>query len=197
MPTAKSEIDVYFAGAERWPAELAELRRILLDINLAEDWKWRQPCYTFQKKNIAIIGELNEGAAIGFFKGALLDDPDHVLQPSGPNTRSARDIRFSDVEQIRTMEPTLRALVAAAIEVERSGQQFDFSERDDVPMPDELRDRLERDPGLKAAFEALTPGRKRAYCLLIGQAKQSSTRAGRVEKYAPKILDGLGPQEWG
>jgi len=194
--TVSSDVAAYFEGLTRWREELLALRRIALDCGLTEDWKWRQPCYTFERKNVVIIGELSDACAIGFFKGALLADPAGVLDKSGPNTRAARDARFTSVAEIEAMESRLRELIEQAIEVEKAGLQFDFSDRDDIAMPDELRSRLDRDPALKAAFDTLTPGRRRAYLIVISGAKLSKTRTARVEKYVPKIMDGLGPQEW-
>ncbi len=172
------------------------LRTIALDAGLTETWKWKQPCYVFEKHNVVIIGTLQEGAVMGFFKGALLKDPEGILAPSGPNTRAARDIRFASLDEINSVRETLGAYLQEAIEIEKAGLAVDFSDRDDVPMPEELQERLDGDSRLREAFEALTPGRQRAYRLVIGDAKQAKTRSERVDKYVPKIMDGIGPNEW-
>ncbi len=174
-----------------WPEELRELRRIVLECGLEEAYKWSQPCYLFQKKNILLITALKEHAAIAFFKGALLADPRGILLAPGPNSQSARQLRFTRVKDILEMEPVLKAYIYEAIEVEKMGLKVDFKKNPES-MPEELRNTFEEIPGLKAAFEALTPGRQRGYMLYFSQAKQSKTRRDRIEKYLKKIFQGKG-----
>lgn len=192
---ATDQINDYLATQSEWREELTALRQIALDAGLSEAWKWRQPCFTWEGHNVCIIGTLSHACVIGFFKGALLEDPTNLLAPPGPNTRSAKDARFTSLDQIRAAEPTLRNLIAQATAVEQAGLQVDFSDRDDIPVPEELTARIDSDPGFAAAWDALTPGRKRAYCLTIGQAKQPKTRLARIDKYAAKIHQGLGPND--
>ena len=185
-----ADVDDFLAAATRWHDEAATLRTILLGCKLDEAVKWGKPCYSHEGNNIAIVQPFKDFLALMFFKGALLDDPRGVLEEQGQNTRSARRVRFTSVAQVRKLRPTVRALVRAAIEVEKQGKT--------VPKPtklvlvEELRARLDRDPELRAAFEQLTPGRQRAYHLDISGAKQSKTRLARIDKHAPRILAGKG-----
>lgn len=168
------------------------MRKILLDSHLTEELKWRQPCYTFQKKNIVIIQGFKEYCALMFFKGALLKDPRGILHKPGENTQAARQIRFTDVREIVKMEPVLRSYIQEAIKVEKAGLTVNFKKPSDFIIPEEFQNKLDEVPGLKTAFHALTPGRQRAYILYFSAAKQSRTRASRVEKSMRQILKGKG-----
>ena len=185
-----SEVDAYIQHAEKWPHVLAELRPILLGSGLTEEIKWGKPCYSHEGKNILILQEMNGFLALMFFKGALLVDAEDVLEEQGPNTRSARRIRFSSVEDVARLASTVAAYIEEAIDVEQAGLQVDPAP--ELVLVEELQNRLDQDPALKAAFDALTPGRQREYNLHISGAKQATTRHARVEKYAEKILDGKG-----
>jgi len=187
------DVDAIVAAATKWPEEMAALRKVLLTTGLTEEVKWRQACYSLDGKNIVIMGEMNAGLTLGFFKGELLDDPDGVLVDNGPNSRSVRRLFFTSVAQVRQMAPTVRRLVDNAVAVEEAGLTVG-----PAPEPElvaELVAELDADPALRAAFEALTPGRRRAYNIYFGDAKQSATRTSRVRKYAPKILAGKGLQD--
>ncbi len=184
------KVDAYIERSEQWPEEMACLRPTLLGCGLTEEIKWGKPCYSHEGRNIAIIQEMKEFLALMFFKGALLDDPGGVLEDQGPNSRSARRIRFTSVEDVDRLSPTVTALVAEAIEVEAAG--LEVGPAPELVLADELQARLDRDPDLRAAFRALTPGRQREYNLHFSDAKQATTREARVEKYAPKILEGKG-----
>lgn len=175
-----------------WPEELIKLREILLACGLTEEVKWGVPCYTFEKKNIAIMSAFKEYAALSFFKGALLKDNHGLLDKPGENTQSARLIRFTNVNEIVKMEPVLKDYIHEAIEVEKAGLKVDFKGADEYSIPEEFQKKMDEMPALKEAFEALTPGRQKAYLLYFSGAKQSKTREARVEKYIPKILEGIG-----
>ena len=183
-------VDEYLECSEQWPDEIAALREVLLGCGLNETIKWGKPCYTHGGGNIVIVQEFKDFLALMFFKGALLDDPDGVLEPQGPNSRSAQRMCFASVDDVTQSAQTIEAYITKAIEVEESG-----AEVGPAPEPElvgELRERLDRDPTLAEAFEALTPGRRRAYNLHFADAKQSKTRAARVERHAPRILEGKG-----
>lgn len=184
------DVDDYIARSQQWPAEIAALRPILLERGLIEEIKWRKPCYSSGGKNIAILQEMNGFLALMFFKGALLDDPAGVLEAQGPNSRSARRMTFTSVDDVERMAATVAAYVDAAITVETAG--LDVGPAPELVLVDELQARLDADSALQAAFEALTPGRQREYHLHVSSAKQSTTRTSRVEKLVPKILDGKG-----
>lgn len=184
------DVDAYIAASEQWPEEMAALRPVLLDCGLTEEIKWRQPCYSHEGRNIVIFQEMKEFLALMFFKGALLTDPEGVLEEQGPNSRSARRIRFSSVEDVARLAPTVRAYIDEARSVEEAGQEV--GPAPELVLAEELQRRLDGDRALKAAFETLTPGRQREYNLYFSGAKQAKTREARVEKYAPRILDGKG-----
>jgi len=184
------QVDAYIARSQMWPEEMTALRPILLGCGLTEEIKWGKPCYGHEGKNIAIMQEMKDFLALMFFKGALLSDPDGVLEKQGPNSRSALRIQFTTVDDVARLGDTVTAYIAEAIDVEEAG--LEVSPAPDLVLVDELQHRLEDDPALRAAFEALTPGRQREYNLYISDAKQATTREARVEKCAPKILDGKG-----
>ena len=173
-----------------WPEEMAGLRPTLLGCGLTEEIKWGQPCYGHGGKNIAILQEMKEFLALMFFKGALLNDPEGVLEEQGPSSRSARRIRFTSVEDVARLAGTVRAFIGEAIAVEEAGLKV--GPAPELLLVEELQSRLDQDPALKAAFQALTPGRRREYNLYFSGAKQATTRAARVERYVAKILDGKG-----
>jgi uncharacterized protein YdeI (YjbR/CyaY-like superfamily) len=184
------EVDAYIERSDTWPQEITRLRPILVGRGLTEALKWGKPCYGNDGKNIAIVQEMKDFLSLMFFKGALLSDPHGVLEEQGPNSRSARRIRFTSVDQVDQLADVVAAYVDEAIEVEASGREV--GPAPELVLADELGDRLDHDPALRAAFEALTPGRQREYNLHISGAKQASTRSARVEKLAPRILAGKG-----
>jgi uncharacterized protein YdeI (YjbR/CyaY-like superfamily) len=175
-----------------WPEELARLRLLLLHCGLTEELKWSVPCYTFQQQNIIILAAFKEYCALSFFKGALLQDTHGLLEKPGEHTQSGRIIKFTSVRDIEALESTLEAYIYEAIEVEKAGLKVDFNKSSELLIPEELQQKLDAIPDLKAAFEALTPGRQRGYLLYFTAPKQAKTRAARVEKYMPRILQGMG-----
>lgn len=189
-----SKVDRYLSKAEKWQEEMEQLRTICLDCGLTEALKWGKPCYTFQESNIAIIQPFKESCALMFFKGVLLEDPNDILEKPGENSRIARRIPFTSVQEIVEMEPILKSYIDEAIEAEKAGLEVDVEEKTE-PIPEELQKKLDENPDLKTAFEALTPGRQRGYILHFSGAKQSKTRERRVEKCIPKILNGKGLHE--
>lgn len=185
-----TDLDSAFLTAKKWRQEGMQLRAILLDCGLREERKWAKPCYTADGKNIAIIQRMNDYLALMFFKGALLADPQGVLRAQGENSRWARRMEFASMNAVASGEPTLRAYVQEAIEVERAG--LTLPEPPGLVLVDELRSRLAADTALNAAFTSLTPGRQRGYNLFFSAPKQSATRQNRIDKYVPKILAGKG-----
>jgi len=192
MNGTNPKVDFYFNKAKKWQEEIEKLRSIALDCGLAEELKWGCPCYTWQGNNIVLIHTFKEYCAFLFFKGALLSDADGILVQQTENVQSARQVRFTNSDEIVEMTATLKAYIHEAIEVEKAGLKVEFKKTDEFRMPDEFRYKLDRIPALKTAFEALTPGRQKGYLLYFSQAKQSKTREARVEKYIPQILDGKG-----
>lgn len=186
------KVDAYLSKAKKWQEEMGKLRTICLDCGLTEELKWGAPCYTFQKSNVAIIGAFKEYCALSFFKGALLKDPNDILVKPGENTRAVRMVRFTNVREIIEMEPILKAYINEAIEVEKAGLKVNFTKSRELIIPEELQNKFDEIPALKAAFDALTPGRQREYVLYFSAAKQSKTRESRVERHMQQILDGKG-----
>ena len=191
MPTTP-RLDRYFQRTRTWRAEKQRLRAILLDFPLAEELKWREPCYTYQGANVVILAGFRHTCDLGFFKGSLLDNPHGLLIPPGPHSQASRQLRFTSVEDIEDKEPIIRATIENAIGVERAGLRVDFRQKRELELVAELLAKMESDAEFKAAFEALTPGRQRGYNLFFGAAKQSKTRAARIEKHAARILEGKG-----
>jgi uncharacterized protein YdeI (YjbR/CyaY-like superfamily) len=192
MNRTNSKVDFYFTKAKQWQEEFRKLRTIILDCQLTEELKWGQPCYTFQKSNIVLIHGFKEYCALLFFKGALLKDADGILIQQTENVQSARQIRFTNVQEIVQMEPILKAYIHEAIEVEKAGLKVTLKKTSDFTIPEEFQKELDAIPALKTAFAALTPGRQRAYIFYFSGAKQSKTRESRVEKCMRQILDGKG-----
>ena len=192
MNRMNPEVEFYFKKAEKWQEEFAKLRMIILGCPLTEELKWGCPCYTFQKKNIVLIHGFKEYCALLFFKGALLKDADGILIQQTENVQSARQIRFTDVREIVEMETILKAYIYTAIEVEKAGLKVNFKKTTEFIIPEEFQKKLDEIPALKTAFDALTPGRQRAYILYFSAPKQSKTRESRVEKCMQQILNGKG-----
>ncbi len=186
------QVDGYIRKSEQWQAELRQLRSILLGAGLTEEVKWRVPCYTFQGGNVAFIGRFKTACVLSFVKGALLRDDRRILIQQTEHSQSVRVVRFADVDAIVALEPVLGAYLAEAIEAERCGAKVALKTTSEFAVPDEFRAKLARVPALRAAFAALTPGRQRGYLLHFATAKQSKTRAARVEKCVQRIMDGKG-----
>ena len=192
MNRTNPKVDFYFNKAEKWQEEIKKLRTIILDCQLTEELKWGVPCYTFQNSNIALIHVFKEYCAILFVKGALLKDTNGILIQQTENVQAARQIRFTNVREIVEMEPILKAYVSEAVEVEKAGLKVNYKKATEFAVPEEFINKLEEVPGLQDAFEALTPGRQRAYLLYFSAPKQSKTRESRIEKCLQQILDGKG-----
>jgi uncharacterized protein YdeI (YjbR/CyaY-like superfamily) len=186
------KVDAYLRKATKWQEELEKLRMILLDCQLTEELKWGKPCYAFQKGNIIVILPLKEHCALLFFKGGLLNDANGILIKPGENTEAGRQIRFTNVREIVEMETILKAYIYEAIEVEKAGLKVNFKKITEFIIPEEAQNKLDEIPALKTAFDALTPGRQRAYVFYFSAPKQSKTRESRVEKCMQQILNGKG-----
>ena len=191
MNKMNTKVDIYLSKAKKWQEELEKLRMIILDCQLTEELKWGKPCYTFQESNIVIIQGFKEYCALMFCKGALLNDPNGILEKPGENTQASRRIPFTNVREIVEMEPILKAYIYEAIEAEKAGLEVNFKKNPE-PIPKEFQNKLDEIPALKTAFYALTPGRQRAYILYFSATKQSKTRESRVEKCMRQILNGKG-----
>lgn len=189
-------VDFYFTKVKKWQEELKALRPIILGCGLTEELKWGVPSYTFENDknsgNIVLIHAFKDYCAVLFFKGALLKDAKGILVQQTKNVQSARQIRFTSVQQISELTATLKTYIAEAIDVEKAGLKMPKKATTEFAMPEEFQAKLDASPALKAAFEALTPGRQRGYLLHFAAAKQAKTRTARVEKYMPQILNGKG-----
>lgn len=186
------KVDWYFAKAEKWQKEVEKMRMIALECGLMEELKWGVPSYCHQKSNIVLIHTFKDYCAFLFFKGVLLKDTHGILIQQTENVQAARQIRFTSLEQIEELEAVLKAYIFEAIEVEKAGLKVPIKKTTAFEMVEEFKVKLDENTNLKNAFEALTPGRQRAYLLYFSQAKQAKTREARVEKYIPIILEGKG-----
>jgi uncharacterized protein YdeI (YjbR/CyaY-like superfamily) len=192
MPIPNLKADVYTRKPGQWQEAFQQLRAILLGTELAEDFKWGHPCYTFNGQNVVLMHGFKEYCALLFMKGALMQDPEEILVQQTENVQSARQIRFTSAQQITRMKKVLKAYIDNAIEVEQSGAKVTFKSTEEFELPEEFERKLEDMPQLRTAFEDLTPGRQRAYLLHFSSAKQARTRESRIEKCIPFILSGKG-----
>lgn len=192
MNAMNPKVDFFFSKAKNWQEEVARLRKIVLDCGLTEELKWGNPCYTFEGSNIVLIHVFKEYCALLFFKGALLNDAAGILVQQTENVQAARQIRFTSVRQISELEKKVKAYIYEAIEVEKKGLKVVLKKTTEFNMPEEFQQQLVERPDLKTAFEALTPGRQRAYLLYFSAPKQSKTRVSRIEKSIEQILEGKG-----
>jgi uncharacterized protein YdeI (YjbR/CyaY-like superfamily) len=192
MNRMNPKVDFFFDKAKKWQEEFETLRMIVLNCGLSEELKWGVPCYTFEKSNIVLMHGFKEYCALLFFKGALLKDARGVLIQQTKNVQAARQIRFSNVREIVKLRPTLKAYIHEAIDVEKAGLKVSLKKTTEFKVPEEFQNKLDEFPALKTAFDALTPGRQRAYLLYFSAPKQSRTREARIEKSMQQILNGKG-----
>src|SRR5450759_272016 len=192
MNNMNPKVDFYFIKEKKWQEEIEKLRTIILDCQLTEELKWGVPTYTFQKSNVVLIHVFKEYCALLFVKGALLHDAKGILITQTENVQAARQIRFTNVQEIVEMETILKAYIYEAIEVEKAGLKVNYKKATEFSIPDEFQNKLDENPALETAFDALTPGRQRAYLLYFSAPKQSKTRESRVEKWLRQILNGKG-----
>jgi uncharacterized protein YdeI (YjbR/CyaY-like superfamily) len=192
MNTMNPKVDFFFNKTGKWQEGFVKLRKIILDCGLTEELKWGCPCYTFQKNNIVLIHGFKEYCAILFIKGVLLNDANGILIQQTKNVQAGRQIRFTNVREIVEMETILKTYIYEAIEVEKAGLNVNFKKTTEFIIPEEFQNKLAEIPALKTAFDALTPGRQRAYIFYFSAPKQSKTRESRVEKCIQQILNGKG-----
>lgn len=186
------KVDIFLSKSDKWREEFEALRTIVLECGLTEELKWGQPCYSFNKSNIAIIQGFKEYCALLFFKGALLSNTDGLLIRQTDHVQSARQIRFTSPKEIWMVKQEIKNYIFEAIEVEKAGLKVEMKKTSDFEVAEEFQQKLKALPALRIAFEALTPGRQRAYLFHFSEAKQSKTRSARIEKYIPQILSGKG-----
>lgn len=186
------KLDAFFTKAKKWQAEMKQLRAIVLSCPLTEDLKWGKPCYSFQDQNVVLIVPFKTTCALLLCKGALLKDPHGILIKPGEHTQAARQIRFTSVRDIVEKKLILKAYLENAVAAEKAGLQVDYKEKTALAPPEEFQRQLAGNPALKAAFEALTPGRRRMYNIHFSAPKQSQTRESRIKKCIPQILKGKG-----
>lgn len=186
------KVDEFLDKAPKWQLEMKKLRMIVLDCMLTEEFKWKQPCYTFNNSNVLIIGGFKDYCLISFLKGSLLKDDNGLLIKPGEHSQSGRYMKFTNTHEIETIESILKAYIFEAIEVEKTGVKVNFKPVSDYSIPEELTTIFTENSAFKLAFEALTPGRQKAYILYFSAPKQSKTRVSRIEKYMNQIFEGKG-----
>ncbi|WP_421765044.1 YdeI/OmpD-associated family protein [Ekhidna sp.] len=174
---------------------MEHLRSMLLETELKEEFKWSQPCYTLNGKNVLILTAFKDYCCLAFFKGSLMRDPLKILVAPGEHSQVARQLRFNKTEEVKANHDSIKQYIQQAIDLEKAGVQIDFKEKNELVFPEELIRKWKEDPTFKKAFEALTPGRKRSWNLHFSSAKQSSTRSARIEKARPRIFEGKGWNE--
>lgn len=187
-----SKVEAFMEREKNWQDEFVLLREIIRECDLEEDYKWMHPCYTLNGKNVVLIHGFKEYCAILFHKGALLKDPENFLIQQTKNVQAARQLRFTNVEEIKAQRATIKSYIEEALELEKSGAKVTLKKTEEYEMPIELTEALDGNANLKEAFYNLTPGRQRQYIYHISQAKREATRRSRVEKYIDHILDGKG-----
>jgi uncharacterized protein YdeI (YjbR/CyaY-like superfamily) len=187
----KSAVEQFIKKSDQWQDEMVELHAILLKSNLEENIKWNLPCYTHEGRNIVIIQPFKASLGLMFFKGTFLKDAKNIMIDNGPNSQSARRLEFGSLQEIKKLAPSIKAYIKEAIALEESGQKVEVK-KTTLVLPDELKKMFTKNSELKKAFNALTPGRQRAYVLHFSSAKQSSTRQSRIEKCIPQIMAGKG-----
>jgi len=186
------KITLYISKAKKWQAEMEQLRAILLACKLNEELKWGKPCYSFQETNLFIIQAFKDNCALGFFKGSLLKDESNLLTKPGENTQAGRMIRFKNLQEIIKIKVILKSYINEAIAAEKNGLKIETNKNTELVLPEELQYKFKKNPSFKKAFNALTPGRQRAYNMFFSAAKQAATRETRIEKYTNQILSGKG-----
>ncbi|MEY4629652.1 MAG: hypothetical protein RLZZ595_1978 [Bacteroidota bacterium] len=187
-----AEVDQFFASLKSGKEELGLLRKLLLESHLKEEFKWKQPCYTYKGKNVIIVASLKDHVMISFFKGALLTDKEGLLDKPGDHTQSARIIRFYTLDEVKKTSQQIKTFIKEAIKIEETGKQVEKDESFFIEKPSELVGHFNKDKKFDKAFHQLTPGRQRAYLIFFSAAKQSETRISRIEKYKDRILKGFG-----
>lgn len=187
-----SEVDQFLSKAKKWKDEMTLLRSIVLDCNLTESYKWMHPCYTLNGSNIVLIHQFKEYCALLFFKGVLIKDTQKILIQQTKNVQDRRQLRFTSLEEIELLGSTIKKYIMEAIKIEQTGLKVAFKKTEAFEIPNELKQRFQKMPTLKTAFESLTPGRQRAYLLFFSSAKQAQTREARIDKYSKQILSGKG-----
>ncbi|ENE8185250.1 YdeI family protein [Listeria monocytogenes] len=186
------KVDAFLNKPSKWQAEFKTLRDIAIGFELEEELKWGKPCYAINGSNVFLIHGFKNYCALLFMKGALLHDPENILVQQTGNVQAGRQIRFTNLQEILDQKEILKKYIQNAIEVEKAGLEVELKPREETPIPEELLAKFEEMPALQTAFEALTPGRQKAYLLYFAAPKQSKTRVSRIEKYEATILDGLG-----
>lgn len=186
------KVDFYFTKEKKWQKEIEQLRTIVLDCNLSETLKWGSPCYTYEDGNVVLIHTFKEYCALLFFKGALLKDPKEILIQQSENVQAARQMRFTSAPEITKLKASIKAYIKEAIAAEKAGLKVELKKTSEYAIPDEFKQVLKEDAALKKAFNALTPGRQRAYLLFFASAKQAKTREARIEKSIDDIMNGKG-----
>lgn len=186
------KVDFFFDKASQWQDEYRQLRTLVLDCGLTEELKWGVPCYTHKGSNVVLIHGFKEYCALLFHKGALFQDEEGILIQQTENVQAARQIRFTNLPEIVALKPVLKAYIYEAMEVEKAGLKVELKRTKEYDIPSEFQVKLDENAALKAAFNALTPGRQRGYLLHFASAKQAKTREARIEKLSPQILAGKG-----
>ena len=187
-----AKVENFFSKTSKWQNEYSELRTLILEFGLEEEYKWMHPCYSLKGKNVLLIHGFKEYCALLFFKGVLSQDKKGLLIQQTENVQDRRQMRFTSLSEIIALKEVIKDYIKEAIEIEKSGVKIEFKKTDEFKMAHEFEQVLHDNLELKTAFEELAPGRQRGYLLYFAAPKQSKTRMARIEKCIPKILVGKG-----
>lgn len=190
MNKTKSVAD-YIAKSEFWVAELKLLRAILVQTGLQECIKWGAPCYTHNGKNVVGLGAFKSYFGLWFYQGALLKDANKkLINAQEGKTKALRQWRMTSAQEIKPA--IIRRYVKESMANIDEGNEIKPARAKSVAIPDELRDALRNNSKFNAAFNNLTPGKKRDYAQYISEASRASTKLRRIEKSVPMIMKGQG-----
>jgi uncharacterized protein YdeI (YjbR/CyaY-like superfamily) len=175
--------------------EIEALRSIALSVFQEETMKWGAPCYSHNGKNVVMLFSFKDNCGFSFFKGPLLADAHQMLVAPSENAQTFRLLRFTKLAQIIEKQDAIRSYLFEALEVEKAGLKLKPTPVTEFPVPEELQAQFQSYPEFEAAFYALTPGRQKNYLRHFNEAKQSTTKTSRIEKYKPFIFKGIGIDE--
>jgi uncharacterized protein YdeI (YjbR/CyaY-like superfamily) len=117
------------AYGDKWPSEIAALKKILSGLGLEQETKWGKPCYTLHGTNIVIIQDFRDTIALGFFQGALLKDPKKLLVQLG-KVQAARVLQFTGTGEITAKASTIKSYVREAIALAKAGRKVETKPAD-------------------------------------------------------------------
>ncbi len=186
------KLNVYYQKEHHFRAGIQILRKIALQTDCVEDYKWNIPVYTVNGKNVFGICRFKHHFGVWFYNGVFLTDPKKVLRNAQEGkTKGMRHWYFSNEQDIDNT--TVLAYMVESIENQKNGKEIVNSKNEKLTsIPVLLKTELSKTNTLKVAFEALSPYKQKEYCDYILEAKQEKTKIRRLEKILPMIANGVG-----